>query len=321
MSESNFYTPQRQSIVGVILIFVTAFYKLLRNFWALGLYFFVIKANQETIIYGSLALVLIAILTLVYSFFYYLKFTFFINEKNKEFVLQKGVFSSDVVNIPFHKIQQVNFKRNILQRIIGIYSVVIDTAGSGEEEVEIKALSKERADELAALLMEFSAKEKISDEDEAENISIPDAKQWEYHLDIVTLIKLGLTSNYFRGLAILVAFYSTLRTQFGLNQDFLDNIPFPELSEVAFSFLLILFLLIIAMLITVAETFIRYFNLTITRLHNSLQVEMGLRNNTKVNLKASRVQLLQEIVNPVQKRLNLYKLKISLASSQDDLAK
>ncbi|MDX1602104.1 MAG: PH domain-containing protein, partial [Salinimicrobium sediminis] len=45
------------------------------------------------------------------------------------------------------------------------------------------------------------------------------------------------------------------------------------------------------------------------------------RNNTKVNLKASRIQLLQVLTNPIQKKMDLFQVKISLASSENDLEK
>src|SRR5690606_15364736 len=104
------------------------------------------------------------LLTLVYSVLSYLRFRFYIVEDKGEFVLEKGVFSSEVVSIPYNKIQQVNFKRNLLQRLIGVYSAVIDTAGSKDKEVEIKALTKTQADALGQLLMELARESATTDD-------------------------------------------------------------------------------------------------------------------------------------------------------------
>lgn len=322
MSETSFYHPQRQSAAGVVLIFATTLYKIIKNFWAVGLYLIFAKADAGSLFFGAIGLAVLAILILVYSVLYFLRFQFFINEKSEEFVLQKGVFSSDVINIPFHKIQHVNFKRNILQRVIGVYSVVIDTAGSGEEEVEIQALSKERADELAELLMEYSEKEKEPESLNSGETKPPSQKvQWKFELGFSNLIKLGLTSHLLRGLAILVAFYSTLQTQFGWDGEYVKELPSSRFSEFTYAVILIIFLLMVSILVNIGEAVIKYYNLNLQQKNNSLQIEMGLRNNTRVNLKASRVQLLQETVNPVHKWLDLYKLKISLASSRDALEK
>ncbi|HET8753128.1 MAG TPA: PH domain-containing protein [Salinimicrobium sp.] len=319
MSKSDFFTPQHQSKIGIFLIFATTLFQLIRNFWVIGIYFLVQDIEPQVLIATVSGLVLVLVLALGYSILYFYKFTFYIDEEKKEFILKKGIFSSEVISIPFNKIQQVNFKRNILQRIIGVYTVLIDTAGSTEKEVEIKALSKAQADELSEILMKFSAGEKndaseVSSEENKlqEENSVP---EWEYKLDFFTLLKLGLTSNYLRGLGILLAFYFTLREQFG----FMDE-SFTEVSDLVGMFssvLIFIILLLIGMLLTVGETFIKYYNLKLKKSGSGLEVEMGLRENTKVSVKASRVQLLQVMTNPIQQRLNLYRLKISLSSSQN----
>lgn len=330
MSELNFYKPQRQSAVGILLIFSTAVFQLVRNFWVLGVYFFVQKVDEEVIFYSILGFVVILLLTLVYSVLSYLRFRFYIAEDKGEFVLEKGVFSSEVVSIPYNKIQQVNFKRNLLQRLIGVYSAVIDTAGSKDKEVEIKALTKSQADALGQLLMEL-ARESATTEDQTSQVletcevsqpreTSETQEEWSYKLSFMTLLKLGLTSNYFRGLAVLIAFYFSLREQLQFTSELL---PSPDLfvMEVASSVILILLLILVGMLITLGETFIKYYNLELKKTSAGLQLEMGLRENTRVTLRAERVQLLQVLTNPLQKKLDLHKLKIALASSGDDLKK
>ena len=325
MYNSQFYTPQRQSVTGVLLIFATALYQIIRNFWAVGVYLLIMDPNPKIILFSGLGLGILLLGTLGYSVLYYLKFQFYVDKEKSSFILEKGVFNSDVVNIPFSKIQQVNFRRNILQRAIGVYSVVIDTAGSNDKEVEIKALSKEKADVLAELLMELSTQDKDeTTESVTENVlekTETPATEWEYKLDVLTLLKLGLTSNYLRGLSILLAFYFTVRSQFSYSEEFPVEVPYAAITEIFSTIVLILMLLVVGMIITVVETFIKYYDLHILKNRAGLQVEMGLRNNTRVNLKSRRVQLLQEVTNPIHQRLNLYQLKVSLASSRDDLNK
>lgn len=325
MSNLDFYKPQRQSVVGILLIFSTTVFQLVRNFWVVGVYFFVREVNERILFLSLLGILLILFLTLIYSVLSYLRFRFYIAEDKGEFVLEKGVISSEVVSIPYNKIQQVNFKRNLLQRLIGVYSVVIDTAGSKDKEVEIKALSKVQADTLGELLMELSEKEKIREPDHLAHEGFPETgeqapTEWEHNLSFSTLLKLGLTSNYFRGLAILLAFYFSLKEQLQFTEGILPS-PDLYLMEVASTVGLILLLILVGMLITLGETFIKYYNLKLKKFSAGLQLEMGLRENTKITLRAERVQLLQVLTNPLQKKLNLYKLKIALASSGDDLKK
>ena len=325
MSDLDFFKPQRQSVVGILLIFSTAVFQLVRNFWVLGVYFVVREVDERVLFFSLLGGILILLLTLVYSILSYLRFRFYIAEDKGEFVLEKGVISSQVLSIPYNKIQQVNFKRNLLQRIIGVYSVVIDTAGSKDKEVEIQALSKAQADTLGKLLMDLAEKEKMEEAADQAPLESSEAveqspSEWEHKLGFASLLKLGLTSNYFRGLAILIAFYFSLKEQLQFTEEVL---PAPDLYLVElFSTLgLILLLILVGMLITLGETFIKYYNLELKKLPAGLQLEMGLRENTRITLRAERVQLLQVLTNPLQKKLDLYKLKLALASSGDDLKK
>jgi putative membrane protein len=145
--------------------------------------------------------------------------------------------------------------------------------------------------------------------------------EWEHKVSLGTLLKLGLTSNYLRGVGIIVAFYFTLREQFMFNETLSAQLQEPEMFWTQGKYMFIIFLLAIGMLLTVGETVVKYFGLHLQKYRDTLQVEMGLRNNTKVNIRASRIQLLQILTNPIQKKMNLYQAKISLASSENDLEK
>jgi len=328
MPEHNFSQPQRQSGVGLVLIFATSLYHIARNLWVVVFYFAVGEFNPKTVVIAGAGLIVVLLLSLGYSILYFLNFKFHIDEKNEEFVLQKGVFSTDVINIPFLKIQQVNFKRNILQRVIGVYSVVVETAGSQDKEVEIKALSKESANALADRLMTRAEEEKaearaegLTHEEVEEKRTAKGLPDWEHKVSLATLVKLGLTSNYLRGVGIIIAFYFTLREQFMFNEELSAQLEEPEVYFTQGKYLLIIFLLLVGMLLTVGETVVKYFGSHLQKFRDNLQVEMGLRNNTRVNLRASRIQLLQVLTNPIQKKMDLYRVKISLASSENDLEK
>lgn len=99
-----------------------------------------------------------------------------------------------------------------------------------------------------------------------------------------------------------------------------NELPQQEIIERG-SYIFIMGLLLFGMVITVAETIIKYYGLNLKKFKDSLQVEMGLRNNTKVNIRAARVQMVEINTNPVQKLLKLFTIKIALASSENDLEK
>lgn len=329
MHSKSFENPQRQSEIGVVLIFFATLYKLLRGFWAVGAYLVLSSPSAKTWIYIGLGSVVLGGLVLVYSYVYYRKFLFHIDHEKEAFILQKGVFSSKEIEISFDKIQQVNTEQSLLQRLGNVYKLVIDTAGGKEKEVSIQAISKAKAERLSSILME--AKESLQSEMEVESDSASPKNEeigWRYKMDMPTLLKIGISSNYFRGLGLILVFFSTIYQEMnrwfeeysGKLDSYMNELPDP--SESIFGVLLVIFVLLMgSILITIIEVFIKYFNLTLQRTKHSLQLEMGLKTNTKVSLQPRRVQMLQIKTNPVQKMFDLYELKISLANSEDVLQK
>ncbi len=328
MNPNIFEGPQRQSIIGILLIFLTKIFNLLKGFWAIIIYFLFTGPSALTLIYIVTGLVAILILVLIYSYFYYRKFLFHVDYKNQEFVLEEGVFNTENIAIPFDKIQQVYIKRNILQRLLNVNSFVVVTAGSKQEEISIKAISHETANQLLAILIEVKDKysEKVSDSKSTNDISKD--QFWTHELSFLTLLKIGISTNYLRGLVLIVAFFTTIfnevRTVSDVHsetiQNYLRELPGP-MESVSIFILIAIVVLFLSVLITVAEVFIKYFNLKLTQTKDSLELEMGLNTNTKISLQPRRVQLLQVITNPVQKWMNLYQVRISLANSEDELQK
>lgn len=330
MNDKPFAKPQRQSEIGVVLIFLSTLYKLLRGFWAIGAYFLIAGPSGKTLFYIILGLAVVGILVLIYSYRYYRKFLFHIDYEKKAFVLHKGVFQSDETEIHFDKIQQVYTKQSLIQRLIGIYGLTIDTAGSKEEEIEIKAISKSRANRLSEILMEGAQATPIEPVEDKSSPSrqVSQSPIWSYRHDFWTLFKIGISTNYLRGLFVMLAFFSTIYQEFGRWQQdysgvvdgYIEEIP-NRFQPFSFIVLAVLALLILSILITVIEVFIKYFNLNLKCTEKHLEVEMGLKTSTKISLQPRRVQLLKTSTNPVQKRLDLHQINISLASSEDSFGK
>jgi putative membrane protein len=329
MNPEAYNTAQRQSIAGVLLIFISSLYKLIKIFWALGAYLLLSGPSKTTLIYTALGLAVIVVLVLIYSYLYYRKFIFYIDYKREEFVLEKGIFSTENTAIPFDKIQQVYFKRSILQRVIKVYSLVIDTAGSTQKEVEIKAISGADANRLSEILLK--AKSERTEEKKLENESaIQGASRevWTHKVGILTLLKIGISTNYLRGLSLVFAFvmsiYNRINTYFKARIEDVE-VYFNQFSGVlqSIGFLAILFvlLLLLSISITIIEVFIKYYGLKIQQNKDKMEVEMGLKTNTKVSLQPRRLQLMRIKTNPVQKRFNLYEAQISLSSSENELQK
>ncbi|MGM0933262.1 MAG: PH domain-containing protein [Bacteroidota bacterium] len=329
MNPEAYSTTQHQSIAGILLIYLSSLYKLFRMFWALGAYLLLSSPSKTTLIYTGLGLLVLLVLTLIYSYLYYRRFIFYIDYEREEFILEKGVFSTENTAIPFDKIQQVYFKRSILQRLIKVYSLVIDTAGSNQKEVEIKAISGEDANRLSKILLKAKS-EKTEAEQFGEESTIEGEGQeaWTHKVGVFTLLKIGISTNYLRGLSLIFVFVMTIYNR--INTYFEDRMEDVEvyvsqfsgvLQSIGFLAMLFVLLLLLSISITIIEVFIKYYGLKIQQNKDKMEVEMGLKTNTKVSLQPRRLQLMRIKTNPVQGRLNLYEAQISLSSSENELQK
>lgn len=326
MKSETFSIPQRQSPIGILLIFLTTIFKFLRGFWVLGVYFLFNNPGGYMLLLTIAGLAIAGFLTFLYSYYYYRKFVFYIDFKKEEFKLKKGVFSTEDIAVPFEKIQQVYLKRSLLQRIINVYSLVIETAGSSEDEISIKAISKRNADELSQILTKAKSRTRAGTEPAIE--PDPQGVLWTHQLNFLDLLKIGISTNYLRGLALILVFFSTIYNEFrvfwedyseNLNEQ-LEQIP-PAWESVGFFTILGFGILLLSMALTILEVFFKYFGLKLQQNRNKLELEMGLKTNTKVSLQPNRIQLMEISTNPVQKKLNLYQAQIFLASSENSLGK
>lgn len=332
MPDPIFEQPQRQAVWGIILIFFQNAYKFLRAFWPFLLLAF-FSSSVQIRLYAALSLPIIAGLGVVYSYIYYRNFVFFIDYQQKEFVLNKGVFSSESIRIPFDKIQQVDLKRSILQRFIGVYGLTIDTAGSKKDEIQIHALPKTDALRISEILTKLKDAAEIHDNAETEQTEEGKSTEkastlWKHHASLGTLLKVGLTKSYLRGFALIFAFAATIFNQ--IENYFQEYMPsenefdnfFQNLSgSLLITFTFIFFLFALSILVTIGEVFIKHWDLSIRQNARQIQIEMGLKTNTKVSFRAQKLQLLKILTNPIQKKLNLYEAHFFLASSENELGK
>ena len=81
-----------------------------------------------------------------YEVAYYRRFRYELTPDT--FDLQSGVFSRREREIPYGRIQNVDISRNILQRLLGISAVNIETAGGGSTEASIQYVTVEEGQRL-----------------------------------------------------------------------------------------------------------------------------------------------------------------------------
>lgn len=101
--------------------------------------------GEYTVVLAGL-LVLGVVATIAYEVAYYDRFRYELTDDTID--IHSGVISRREREIPYRRIQNVDIRRNVVQRLLGIAAVGFETAGGSETEGSIQYVSGEEADRL-----------------------------------------------------------------------------------------------------------------------------------------------------------------------------
>lgn len=114
-----------------------------------------------TPVYGVVVFLLFAVVGVAFSILRYRVFRFEVREDT--LFLQRGVVTRVRTVVPYVRVQHVDTQRGPIERLAGLSSVVVYTAGSRGADVSIPGLTPERADELQASLRELAIESEPED--------------------------------------------------------------------------------------------------------------------------------------------------------------
>ncbi|MFV8269917.1 PH domain-containing protein [Flavobacterium sp. GT2N3] len=324
---ADFSQPQRQSSIGILVMFFYTLQQYARALWPM-IVIWIFKFEEINKLYLTLGTIAVFISIGVVSYLKYLNFTFFLDSENEEFIITDGVFNKTKTAIQLRKIQQVNINQSFIQKLIGVYELDVDTAGSNKKEGAIKAISHELALELKFRLLENEEKksefgtEKTSLEETGQNLV--EAARPFIKISFVSLLKVGVTSNYGRSIALLVIFFSTIYENF---QNFGDESyaykekvgSYIDKNLVLQTILIsIAFLFGIVLVINVIRIVFKYYDYQITRQKGSLLLSFGLLNTKSTIIKPEKVQITTVTRNYFQKKMGILELKIKQATGGEE---
>lgn len=313
---TDFSEPKRQSAAGVAVMFANHLQRSIRVL-VFPLILLLVRSkgmNHWHLIAGFLIFLFILV---IYSYLSYRRFSFFLDEEKQEFVIQKGVWSKEHISIRLDKIQQVNINQSLIQRIIGVYSLDIDTAGSDKKEAGIKAIDHQTATILRERLLSRDIPEAITEKSSDEHSAAPAPL---LKLSTSTLFKVGLTSNYGASIALLLGFiFAIMEMLKNYTEAFqLEENPIKALSTEGLNMVSIGLLLCLALLIVlgtnIARNFIRYFDFEVIKKKSVLAITSGLFEKKHTLLKPARVQISSYSQNYFQNKLDLMNMKFKQAS-------
>lgn len=327
MANNAFIKPQRQSAKGILLLTLVNFGKFLKALWPLYLIIF-FKQNE----YQWLSITALTLLPFLFfaviSYLQYRNFTYFIDTKTGEFVIRSGIINKKTISIEKIKIQEVNINQPFIHKLLSIFKLEIDTPGSDTKEVSVNAISYQNALDLKNYLLENRISAVLTT-NQADLLNAPKPEN-KINISIASLMKYGLTANYLKSFLAIIAFAFYMgqnAIEFLKKQSAEDFIVenrkeftlalLENFSVIAIAgFICLVFCL--GIVVNVVLNLVIYFNMRITKRSNRLSLEFGLINTKHVIISRSKVQMVIETQNYIQRKINILHLKFRQISSEKD---
>lgn len=318
MNKNDLTIPTRQSLKGLVFIFLVSIRQAVRMFWALIALLVLQKhlfSNKQTL---GIILVTIVVLLIIHTILYYINFYFYVSEG--EFVLKKGYLRKKVLSVPLERIQSVNTKQNLIQQLLNVVSLEIDTAGSIGKELKIHALEKSFATELHQQLSAEKKKQEISESDNQLEIQeVPE--KLILNLSTIDLFKIGISQNHLRAGLIIVAFgfqiFQQIQDLFKDKADEYSNefISFLSNSNWALITFLVVFFLVISVFFSLFRTAFKYFDFKLLKREDTYRIESGLVNKRNIVIPHHKVQELNWETGPLKQLFGICNLVFKQAVS------
>lgn len=316
----DFSEPKRQSY-SAILFFIYRFFKIVvRQIWPILLAF--LFGKEQTKMIFLYIIIFISAIVLIFSIIAFFRYYFYI--KDGELIVQKGVFQRSVTNIPFERIQTINFEQSVLHQLFKVVKLEIDTAGSKGNEFSFAALDKNMASALREKILKgkslIQKEEGIPSEESVPGGFNSSAETLVMKLGFSELLKLGLGQNHLRSFLLIIAFFSWIMQQLneiGMDTDeMMGGIDQKTLfmGKVAVISLAIL-AIVVSLLISLIRTILRYYDFKLMRTHDGFKIQSGLLNRRQIAAKDHKIQIVSWSDNPLKRLIGMYDVHLKQASS------
>lgn len=330
-----FQTPSRQSSAAIFFIL----WKFLRSAGRylvpiLILYIFRGTPSEDSGEGGRFYLYLffgLGVIQVIASLISYWNYFFFV--QGEELVIKKGFLNKTRLSIPFDRIQTVNLNQSLLHQFLNVFSVEIDTAGSAASELNLSALSKDKAEALRdyvlaqkALLIAQPETEAEGGEGQADELVSEPATENRlmFQRKLQDLIKVGATQNHLQTAGLILGFGLGLLNYvddiLGWEEgDWIemgiDLLGLQSDQYFLFWIIAIPLLLVVAFLLSLVRAVIRYYNLSFFQTKRGFKVVAGLFERREQSAVHSKIQRVRWTQNPLQKMLGYFTLRLFQASS------
>ncbi|OCA89364.1 hypothetical protein A8F94_23640 [Bacillus sp. FJAT-27225] len=240
----------------------------------------------------------------------WLRFTYRIEEN--ELKLEYGIFIRKKRYIPLERIQSIDQSEGIFHRPFGLVQIKIETAGGGTgseaTEAELTAITRKEAEALEEAI--FSGRKFAGTSNEAETKHVDHVI---YTLSPPLLLLMASTSG---GIGVVISAVFALFSQFD------EFIPYKRIfsevetiiaNGVIFVSILIFLGFLIAWILAIAGTMIKYGNYVVMKTNDDLIISRGLLEKRKMTIPLKRIQAIQITQNPLRELFGYASVQVESA--------
>jgi putative membrane protein len=321
-NEFDFSIPNRQSPVAILLVIFKTSKNILRQiFFPLIVFFFLGRKSDNYGMYFIGTAIIFSTISMIYSIINYYKSHYYI--KGKELILNTGFISKKELSIPFERIQTINFEQNLIHRFFKVKKLKIDTAGSSDKELELEAIDDEKAEALKEILITVKQNE-AQTERKTLNLEQQASTQNKEEVEIlklsfIDLLKAGLFENHLKSVGLIFAagwyIYSNAQ-EVGIDaEDYIDKVP-PFAYGLYIVISGIVFFGLIAIVISLVKTILKYYDLKFTRILEGFKIRQGLFNTITVSALDHKIQTISWSDNLLKKIIGIFDLQLKQAKGR-----
>ena len=318
-STHDFQQPTRQSLVAILMIVLKTYRVLFRTVFPI-LIVFVLGGDRAGKDYWFIIIIVAALVGMIYSIINYFRYYFYL-EKD-ELIIESGVLKRSKLNVPFDRIQTINFEQNIIHRIFNVVRLKIDTAGSAKAEFQFQAIDSDTANTLRNLLL---AKRKMKSKSTA-SVDLPNTEEAEtkyktiMQLNLVDLIKAGAVENHLRSGGVILAFmYWVWESLDSAKINIEDQVESTVMTTIGTGLYLILVLtilfIVLSFIVSMIKMVITNYDLKFMRSRNGFKINAGLFTKKDTSALDHKIQVISWGDNPLKKLIGIKDLRLKQASS------
>ncbi|HMP30394.1 MAG TPA: PH domain-containing protein, partial [Saprospiraceae bacterium] len=307
----NFSKPQKQHITGLVIILLKQYRVAISNFLPLLILIFLKKESSDFIYYGIAAFLIIFTIVSILKYF-----TIKYHLNDRELIYQSGILSKKKITIPFENIMNIDYEQNIVQQVLEVAKLKVETAGSSKEEIELYALKLDTIKDIRSIIFENKAIH-VSSKNEDRKEVIEDGvnqaakRQLIFQRSSINLLKSGLAANHLQTggliIALLFSFGQRLREWSIIPEyDEYEESLYNFMSTVKVFLIVMAIFLVLSVLVSMVRQVILYFELRFYRTADGFYVSRGLFNKQLIAVKDQKIQSITYKQNILRKLIGMY---------------